>query len=412
MAQLRSYSQADLPRLKVLSVRQVLTIAGEGCPLSLDQSPNLRFMSLWSVSFVPSSTFPNLTHLALSDVYTRECHLETGNLLLRCPNLESLTVDYPHTSQDIAIPPRRHQPLTLDRLQRVTLKLPSFCGPVMEYYISLLPLSTQSTQVPMALQIHHREIEDLSVHFGTLLLHATKATASHLSLAMSHGSERDDILHFVITAAGPQGAFHIASEAFRDEHCAGDWDLLHGSFLNDVLCNGMHLPAVRELWISGKHPHMGNQKHITAKFKSTIAALPALETIVFVVTTTTCTPPEGPNLALCPSVLDAGFASHKLKTLRVVYGNATHRGLVVETLSLRRLLQHVETGVYGYFETLILQMEPWLVVSRVDLQRLRGHFATVKYRHIERMPTMPVPDFCVEPYAGPGGSATWTGSLW
>ncbi|EJF58771.1 hypothetical protein DICSQDRAFT_162733 [Dichomitus squalens LYAD-421 SS1] len=219
-------------------------------------------------------------------------------------------------------------------------------------------------------------------------------------------------MYLSITAVGPQGAFHISSEPFRDEHRSGDWDLFYGSFLNNILCNSIHLSAVREVWISGKHPEAGRQDHITAKFKSTIAALPALETIVFVMTTISCSPPQGPNLTLCPSALDAGFAPRKLKTLRVVYGNAAYRGRIVEALSLKRLLQHMDTGFYGYFETLILQMEPWLVVSRVDLQRLKGHFATVKYRHVERVPTMPVPDFCVEPYAGPGGSSSWLGSLW
>ncbi|TBU37119.1 hypothetical protein BD309DRAFT_657091 [Dichomitus squalens] len=215
VAHLRRYSHTDLPLLEVLSVSQVLTIDRERSPLSLDKSPKLHFLSLWSVSFVPTEAFPNLTHLALSDIYTQEYHLETANLLSRCPKLESLVISYPHKGQDIPIPPRPLQPLTLDRLRRVALKLPSFSAPVTEFYISLLPLNTGLAQAAIALQIQHKDVQDLSVHLGTLLLHATKAKATDLSLSMSPVPGRGDIMYLSITAVGSQGAFHISSEPFR-----------------------------------------------------------------------------------------------------------------------------------------------------------------------------------------------------
>ncbi|KAI1784701.1 hypothetical protein LXA43DRAFT_901124 [Ganoderma leucocontextum] len=225
-------------------------------------------------------------------------------------------------------------------------------------------------------------------------------------------SNSDQVL-FAISAAGPQGTFHVTSTPFYDGRFSGDWDVLHGSFVNSVLDGGVHLAAVREVWITGRHPETDRHEHIAAAFRTTIAALPSLETIVFVVPTVPGIRPAGPNLGLCPNALDRrGFVPPKLRTLRVVYGDDVPKGGIVDQLNLGRLLAQVEPGAYGYFDTLLLAMKPWLVVSRADLQRLKGRFATVKYRHVDRMPTMPVPDYCVEPYAGPGGSSSWLGSLW
>ena len=82
-------------------------------------------------------------------------------------------------------------------------------------------------------------------------------------------------------------------------------------------------------------------------------------------------------------------------------------------LDLSRMLGELETGAYGYLDTLLLEMRPGLDVSPEDLERLERHFATVERRYyVGRTPTMPLADYCVEPCGGSGGTRSWLGSLW
>ena len=227
------------------------------------------------------------------------------------------------------------------------------------------------------------------------------------------------VLHQVflaVSATGPQGTFHVTSNPFYDNpHSEGGWDAHRGSFVNSVLGGGIHLAAVREVWVMGKHPESVRHPHITAAYRTTIAALPALEIIVFVVPTEPGIRPTEANLCVCPNTLHCcGPLSPKLRTLRVVYGNHANSGLLVDLdqLDLGSLPAQLETGAYGYFDTLLLDTKTPLFVDPADLQRLIGRFATFEYRHVDRMPTMPLPDYCMEPYGGPGGSRSRPGSLW
>ncbi|EJF58772.1 hypothetical protein DICSQDRAFT_182295 [Dichomitus squalens LYAD-421 SS1] len=256
---------------------------------------------------------------------------------------------------------------------------------------------------PVAVQINDLDVIDFADLSPEVLLQVTRAKASHLSLSLNPALGDDCSRQLVLSARGPEGTFHISTDTFEDSpDLQIDWD-----DFRFVLSAGQHLQAVREVWITGIPP----QNSITAAFKSVIAALPALETVVFVITRVTSE--TDVNSSLCPDPPpDPGFASHKLKTLRLAYGNDSYRRGSVVKLSLRRLLEQVETGAYGYFQTLILQMTGRLVVRNGELRRLQARFATVTFEHIGQMPTMSLPDYCVEPYAGPGGSSSWPGSLW
>ncbi|KAM5542225.1 hypothetical protein V8D89_004098 [Ganoderma adspersum] len=329
----------------------------------------------------------------------------------------------------MSVPHPLSQPLALNRLQRISLQLPNILDKLGEFYLSLFPIRTPQN-VPIALQVLNHHWYDIHHDVETLLKDATGGAASHLSFSMYPLPDRSslNILFFAITAAGPQGTFHIATVPFYDYDSrlpGPDWDFNQSAALKSILGRGLCLPAVRELWISGVHPVVDRHTHIAAAFKTAIAGLSALETVVLVEPVQGY-PPSGSTLGLCPDALDGGGAGGSesrsvpppnLRTLRLVYGDGGTHWLRdwdgdVNQLDLGRLLAELETGAYAYFDTLVLEMRPWLDVGLEDLQRLKGHFATVERRYyVDRTPTMPLPDYCVERYGGSGGTRSWLGSF-
>nr|VWO99537.1 Cytochrome P450 monooxygenase CYP52X1 [Ganoderma boninense] len=219
-----------------------------------------------------------------------------------------------------------------------------------------------------------------------------------------------------ISATGPQGTFHLATLPFcvpNDLMARAGWDSTYGTFLGSILNDSPCFSAVREVWISGVHPETHDHTQIAAAFTGAIAGLQALETIVLV------EPPRGysratPTLCLCPDAHGSVPLPPNLRTLRLVYahGAGWTRVGITNCLGVDRLLAELETGAYGYFETLVLEMRRWLDVSPEDIVRLRGHFATVECRYVDEPPTMPLPNYSMEPYGGPGGTSSLLGSLW
>ena len=414
-------SGSGLPLLESLSLSQVFTretdewhTNEDECPFSLDDAPRLRHMMLHDVTFVPRNAFPHLTHLSLSGIYTPHCHTDTAALLSRCPNLESLDICCTNLEDTPLNLPAGCLPLSLNRLRRVTLYLPQFCDPVTDFYLSLFPLDDPALQ-PAAFQILEVSAMDNVPALGQMLRRVTKAEASHLSLALNAYPIYKTHQLFSISAAGPRGTFHISTESFRSVKC-DPREVLNVSarpFLDALLCGGTHLRAVREVWVTSADPRTEERlyRDATECFQSTIAALPALETVVLVVAVVGADLEV--DLGVLPSAHDPGFASANLKTLRIVHGSNSHAGEEsVEKVRLTKLLDQVGTGAYGYFENVMMQMTRPLEVDEEDLARLEARFRKVTFQRIHSMPTMPLPEYCTEPYAGPGGSSTWNGSLW
>ncbi|KAM5542244.1 hypothetical protein V8D89_004117 [Ganoderma adspersum] len=425
VAKINRYFSAGLPLLESLSLSQVSTsdeedeeINEDECPFPLDDAPILRHMMLEDVSFIPKNAFPHLTHLTLSDIHTPGCHTKIANLLSRCPNLESLVICFPYVSDMPPDLPEGLPPsLNLNRLRRVTLELPQFCDPIMDFYLSLFPLDGPACQ-PTAFQILELAEMDDAAALGQMLSRVTKAEASHLSLALHPRPGGRDQMYLNVSAAGPKGTFHAATESFLGVDVEPRREELDASpqrfpLLDAILCGCVHLRAVREVWVTSVPPRTGKRlsRGATEHFRSTIAALPALETVVVVVAAVGAQ--LDVDLGLLPSVRDPGFASPNLKTLRIVHGSGAHTGRgPVEKVRLTKLLDQLGTGAYGYFENVVLQMTRRLAVNGKDLARLEAHFGRVTFQHIHSMPTMPLPEYCTEPCAGPGGSSVWHGSLW
>ena len=420
------FGSAKFSALTSLSISSVVTI-GEEQPISLDKAPRLRHLVLQSVTFLPQSMLSNLTHLALEGaIYEPTRHVMTAGMLSRCPNLESLAISYPGSAQTAHVQPRPLlRPVVLNRLQRISLQLSDIHDTLGQFYLSLFPIrNDQPRNVPIALQILNHHWRDISPNISVLLWHATRSAASHLSLSMNPLPDHPPSggLFIAISAVGPQGTFHIATLPFpyRGDTMGIGWDMTHGIVLMSLIGGAAHLlPAVREVWLSGVHIDMDRHMHIAAAFKTSIYALRALETIVFVEPPQGY-PPTGPTLCLCPDA-QRPSASPNLRTLRLVYGNDARSGWAesppvggaMNQLDLSRMLGELETGAYGYLDTLLLEMRPGLDVSPEDLERLERHFATVERRYyVGRTPTMPLADYCVEPCGGSGGTRSWLGSLW
>ena len=124
------------------------------------------------------------------------------------------------------------------------------------------------------------------------------------------------------------------------------------------------------------------------------------------------------DLGLLPGAHDPGFASPHLKTLRINVehengARTTRKGeKSVEKIRLTKLLDQIGTVAYGYLEDVLLQVTRPLEVDEEDLARLEACFRRVAFQRIDSVPDMPLPEYCTEPHAGPGGSSTLYGSLW
>ena len=401
----------------------------DGCPFPLDAVPiSSRHMMLKDVAFIPQNTFPHLTHLCLSDIDTPNCHTDIATLLSRCPNLESLAICFPEYRSDTPpIPPGRlPPPLSLDRLRRVTLELPQSRNRVilMNFYLSLFPMDSPIHQ-PVALQILQLGVTDNVSALGPMLHRVTKAEATHLSLSLRTHPRGRPWEHLSVSAAGPKGTFHACTENFRGEETEPRrrLDVPPQPFVDAVLRGCTHLHDVREVWVTSVHPPGTARRFYrdTAEhFKAAIAALPALETAVVVAVTVIGTGAEVDlevDLGLLPGAHDPGFASPHLKTLRinVAHENGPRTGKrkkSVEKIRLTKLLDQIGTGAYGYLENVLLQVTRPLEVDEEDLARLEACFRRVAFQRIDSVPDMPLPEYCTEPHASPGGSSTLYGSLW
>ena len=420
VAKIHRYFSAGLPLLESLSISRLFTIPDweweetpvyeDECPFPLNDAPILRHMMLEDVSFIPQNAFPYLTHLTLRDICFPGCHIKIANLLSRCPNLENLIICSPCDADLLDLSERCPPSLNLSHLCRVTLKLPQECDPTIDFYLSLFPLDSPACQ-PATFQILDLPEMDDASGLGQMLSRITKAEASHLSLVLLPRPEYSSecYVYFSVSAAGPKGTFHVLTKLFLDPDAFPQ----PFPFLDAILCGCVHLRAVREVWVTSIPPWVGTlvRHDMTEHYRSAIAALPALETVVMVVAAVG--PQLDVDLGMLPSARDPGFASPKFKTLRIVNGSGAHtdRG-PVEKVRLTKLLNQVGTGAYGYIENVVLQMTRRLAVNRKDLARLEAHFGRVTFQRIDSMPTMPLPEYCTEPYAGPGGSSTWHGSLW
>ncbi|PIL29915.1 hypothetical protein GSI_07825 [Ganoderma sinense ZZ0214-1] len=418
------YFNASMPLLESLSISQVFTSEppdwhiDEGeCPFPLDHAPRLRHMMLHDVTFTPRNGLPHLTHLSLAGISTPNIHIDTVNLLSRCSSLETLAIYSPYLSDTLPnLSEGLSRPLNLNRLRRLTLQLP--CRLAMEFYLSLFPLDSPTLQ-PTAVQILEFAASDMVPVLGQTLRRVTKAEASHLSLALHPHPQYRNQRYLSFTAAGPEGTFHISTDTYHvDVVPLGDLDVLPQLFLDtfNILSGCAHLRAVREVWVTSVPPQTGRRffRDVMGHFKSIIAALPALETVVVVV------PAAGAqletDLGVLPSTHDPGFVapSSSLKNLRIVHGTDAPTGREsVEKIRLTGLLDQIgSAGAYGYFENVVLQMTRQLEVDEEDLARLEACFKNVSFQHVDSMPAMPLPEYCTEPYAGPGGTSTWHGSLW
>ena len=338
-ATLNRFFRSGLPLLESVFLDEISKGPGDKdeCPVPLETAPKLLHMMLRTVSFIPSNAFPRLTHLSLSDIRTGNCHTDIANLLSRCPNLESLAICFP---PHLHMPPNAQEnlppSLSLNCLRRITLQPPRFHNPITDFYLSLLPLATDSpTRQPAALQILQLVVADSVSALAPMLYRVTNAEATHLSLALRPHPRGRPWEYLSVSATGPKGTFHACTQAFRGEDAEPHHvlDVFPKPFLDAILCRCCaHLrAAVREVWITSVDPRTARllSSEVTEHFKAVIAALPALETVVVVVGPGVVSDGEldlEVDLGVLPSAHDPGFESSNLKTLRIVHENfSAHR---------------------------------------------------------------------------------------
>ncbi|KAI0693759.1 hypothetical protein C8T65DRAFT_62611 [Cerioporus squamosus] len=368
-------------------------------PLSSTSTAALRDLYISGVPLLPSSPLPQLTHVALCDIEMRDLHIAIANLLACCPSLESLVLS---ELDDGSVPEPQPLRIPMERLRRLTIH--ELTEAAVRFYLALLPITSSQSATQLlgngpSASVVSRWLSD-------------RASQPESTLAFTHMLPRwsSDWHYVALTVTSPDQVVHVLEEktVISNGHDLWNW-------CAQIVTHSTALLGVREVWVTNVS-RMRDDKFAT--LQSTIASLPALETLVLKDNRHAGhTTLSSPDLSMCPSALDPSFHSDRLKTLRVIYGlspesSSTH-SYVLYALSLADMFAQLRTGAYDYFEHLVVQLVRQLVINEADLSELREHFTTVQVQYVDGLPDLPLPAFCNESRAGPYGSrAQWVGALW
>ncbi|RDX53012.1 hypothetical protein OH76DRAFT_1480055 [Lentinus brumalis] len=358
---------------------------GHSLPLPSGSTATLRDIHIQRIPLLPSSPLPQLTHLALCEIYMRGLHIAIANVLSLCPSLESLVLSSLFDIDNASI--QDPQPLYMKELHRLTMPTQLLIDadpttPLVSQWLSLEAFQPATSIAFTRTELYNHD-----------WMSFTRVSSDHVA--------------------------HVSREFFsRGFDRSGTF---RGSprWYAKLMPPGESLLDVREVWVANS---VSKERDVEFAFlQPTIASLPALETLVLRDHSHGGGRSERdsifPGLSMCPSMLDPSFQSHRLKTLRLIYGlrPSRHRSHTSPKwrLSFKTMLTQLKTGAYDYLEHLVVQMGPQLVVRETDLVQLRAHFTTVQLENVdEDLPEMPLPSYCDDPRAGPHGSQGWVGSIW
>ena len=340
---------------------------------------------------------PSLTHLALQHLNTTMAHNKVIAFLARCPNLEVVVLQ--EFGSRCLLGNSLHEVIKLPhkRLLRFTLGCSrTLSSDFINFYLQhLLP------NPPRALQILYCPGD----YPGKLLLERLCSAPRKISLVSRIGLYPDYLPYFSGTVVGAETAVHIQIPRTTS------W------WVDTLMSPGVSLLDVREAWFDGIYPSEGmdtyeregdplpmhtvitNHEIVARQVRNMVmAALPALETIVVVFHDYYVEP----HLHLLPNMNHPSFVSKNLKTLRIVVtldllsGSHPMNSTEKITLKLLEMRKELATGRFRYLETIIFQVAPHVNVSDHDLQRLRKYVKTVEVEHVDTVPKMQLPEYCIE----------------
>ncbi|KAI0762387.1 hypothetical protein C8Q74DRAFT_147390 [Fomes fomentarius] len=372
--------------------------------------PRLRHLTMRGIAF---RARPNqglvLTHLVLCDIRVTRLHERVAALMAASPLLENIvlsSLELPglenHPLPDIPHPPK------LSRLRRVYFRNLKY--KLFRFFLN----TTRCGAINSALQvIHDSDSPDdyPSTDFDTLLskwynpIHMIE-----LSVVPANGESHQ----FTLTATTAKRAIRLSFKKFAQTSHYSEpavW------FERILTANLSALRTVRELWISAAF--VAQTDWLTQCCVNAGAVFNALPNVHTVVLVTIDSRAHAPDLSPLPIVAgSSSFDFSHLKTLRLVQCIAPNRRRLDiyaakqerQMLKLGLMLEQLASGMYCYFEELVLQMTPHFETDPSEVARLGDYFPYVWVEQIAEAPRMPLPECCVSPDDGPGGSCTWTTS--
>ncbi|KAI0757635.1 hypothetical protein C8Q80DRAFT_1265522 [Daedaleopsis nitida] len=387
-------------------------------PLALSEvhTPELRHVYLYRPvkSLLWDGVLPKLTHLAIWKLTALD---SLATILTHCPSLESLSLmdlcDLDTTRRPVA---RTIGPSS--RLRRILL-YDTWNGDMQDAVLALL----QGTQPYRALQIYYRAS---GYNFSYDSICRVRVQCHILERPV-----RLEVGMYVSSPQWPNGKAicgHLTVTAVTSKNCyrvGRRWQLGNDSplpWVPQMLSPEEGLSDVRELWLV-------NITENVAQYAIVAKTLPALETIALVfdiypVRSHAWSATVTPDLSILPHVY---WPDHcpSLNTLRIICGFSDYRETVqqvacirneemgVPRLDLSRVLAQLrsQSSKYsGNLEHIVIQATPQVAVNSDELKQLERYFTTVRLEYVDELPSMPLPEYCVEPEMNV--SQKWRGLLW
>ncbi|KAI0757622.1 hypothetical protein C8Q80DRAFT_1265515 [Daedaleopsis nitida] len=152
------------------------------------------------------------------------------------------------------------------------------------------------------------------------------------------------------------------------------------------------------LALEAPHPQRGTPRW-SATVTPDLSALPPFRSSV-----------HCPSLKTLPIVCGFGDYDDAFKPVARVVSDGEMPG--VPRLDLSRVLDQLKSdSAYStYLEHIIIQVTHQVAVDEDELKALERFFATVRFEYVDELPSMLLPEYCVEPEMNT--SQKWRGMLW
>ena len=389
--------QTHWPKLEFFSLTKSAGDWDDGpvFPLSPENTPQLRYLHLKHITVLGTQGLPQLTHISLSNLHLAQCHSKLATFLSSCPNLVNVTLDRLNNPALAPIPP-----IDLPRLRRVILH--DMSTRAVQFYLALLRCDRED----MAVQVLSRDVPMRRFPLEHLLPRyipgrpSAIEIASHDYVAAVSNTDTCDYFDLSVTAAGLKNALRFS----RDFHTLGEQ-------LPRFFRHSSAYSHVRDVWIVNVPGTVS--RHVWDNIATVLAGFTSLETVTVVCDYTRFFDART-NLSLLPKFSDPSFSCSRFKTLRLVHWLTKTISNIPSVafirIPLRKMLSQLQSGEYAYIENLTLQHTIHFDLDSNEIEDLKEYIPNVRRELIEALPTMPLPDHCVEPARGP--AVTFSTSMW
>ncbi|KZT06211.1 uncharacterized protein LAESUDRAFT_812825 [Laetiporus sulphureus 93-53] len=359
-----------MPRLEVLTVKGCdyddVIWEMKGSPyLFAGHTPRLRSLSLSSLCWLPGNQFTTLKQLFLTRLRMPHCTARVLDFFAQCPNLEDLVIAIRTHLSDIDVSERT---VPLAKLRRL-----AFLETERHVVVNMLShmIFPNTTAVRIVVD---KESGDV---FGTISCLPVAQTIRALSIYT-----RTD--WSVCAAVGPHSGFALSpmhlQDSYTTEACLS-WFRWCGDLTS----------RIKEAWLIGDQVHGPVVPILTRLCNLEVLALQPHDLLAG--------HPLRRSVHSTLELISRPLHFSKLTTLHVLHAPRETEQSVTDTV--RQLFM---SGIYSKLKLLTIDYLPGYRGERIYKTDFDGYFACVKYRDLDTLPHMAIPEVCKT-----GANMYWSG---